>query len=128
MIDLLIKSSLIVVVAAIFAAVFSRQSASLRHMIWTAGLVFALIAPLSAPLLPAWQVELVPAAVNVVELPQFTAPDVIVVAATPTFPWGHFAFYLWLVGTGIAGMWLLAGASRLAWFALNAKPVRSENW
>jgi beta-lactamase regulating signal transducer with metallopeptidase domain len=128
MIDAMIKSSVIIAVAAVSSVLFSRQSASLRHMIWTAGLVFALIAPLSAPLLPSWQVELVPSAVSIIEAPQFTALDVIVVSAAATFSWSNFIFLVWLAGIGVAGVWLLAGASRLAWVAFHAKPVRARNW
>jgi hypothetical protein len=86
MIDVVIKSSLIALVTLACSAVFRRQSAALRHMIWAAGIVFALLAPLCTPLLPSWEVGLIPADIHISDMPPSRTPvtDVIVVSATPS--------------------------------------------
>jgi TonB family protein len=130
MIDAVIKSSLVVIAAAACSAIFSRQSAAVRHMIWTAGVVFALLVPAAGPLLPSWHVGVIPTAVDVIQGPAATSQvsGTLLVSPPRHFSVTDFAFYLWLTGVGIAAIWLLAGTSRLAWLAFHAMPVRGENW
>jgi beta-lactamase regulating signal transducer with metallopeptidase domain len=129
--DIVIKSSLIVVIAAICAAIFHRQSAAVRHAIWSVGLLCALIVPVCPPLLPSWQVQLVPTPFNVLELPpvstaEFT--DTSVASPPPVFSAADVVSYLWLAGVIIAAILLLVGISRLAWLVFHAKPIRGDSW
>jgi hypothetical protein len=55
MISIMIKSAIVLAVAACIASVLRRQSAALRHAIWTAGLIGALVVPGCSITLPAWQ-------------------------------------------------------------------------
>src|SRR5262245_31330246 len=132
MIDAVITSSLIVGGAALCSAIFRRQSAAVRHMIWTAALVFALVAPLSTPLLPSWELGPVPIAAVIDEQPQFTSQtsDVAVPSASQTLNLSvaDLMFCVWLAGIGLGILWLLVGAARLGWLAFHARPVRGGKW
>src|SRR6185295_13641615 len=55
MIVILIKSAIILAVAFGIATALRRQSAAMRHAVWTAGLLGALIIPFCSLTLPAWQ-------------------------------------------------------------------------
>src|SRR6185295_19295860 len=55
MISIMLKSAIVLAVAACIASALRRQSAALRHAIWTAGLIGALVVPLCSVTLPAWQ-------------------------------------------------------------------------
>ena len=46
MISIMIKSAIVLAVAGFIASALRRQSAALRHAIWTAGLIGALVVPL----------------------------------------------------------------------------------
>ena len=59
MISILIKSAIVLAVAACIASTLRRQSAALRHAIWTAGLIGALLVPLCSFTLPGWQSSIV---------------------------------------------------------------------
>jgi len=131
MTDIVIKSSLIVIIAAICAAIFHRQSAAVRHAIWTVGLICALLVPVCPPLLPSWHMQLLPTPLSVPELPPVSSEQIAgatVVSPAPIFSAADLIFYVWLAGVVIAAAWLLVGISRLAWLALRAKPVRGDAW
>ena len=55
MITVMIKSAIVLAVAACIAGMLRRQSAALRHAVWTAGLFGALLVPLCSVTLPVWQ-------------------------------------------------------------------------
>ena len=55
MIAILIKSAVILTVAYAIAAAFRHKSAAMRHTVWTAGLMGALIIPFCSITLPSWQ-------------------------------------------------------------------------
>lgn len=55
MIPVMIKSAVVLAVAGFIASALRRQSAALRHAIWTAGLIGALVVPLLSITLPSWQ-------------------------------------------------------------------------
>src|SRR6185295_11795519 len=96
------------------AAIFHRQSAAVRHAIWTVGLICALLVPVCPPLLPSWQVQLVPTAFNVIDLPPVSTgeiTDTTVVSPPPVFSAADLVSYLWLAGVVIAAIWLLVGIS-----------------
>jgi hypothetical protein len=54
MISVLIKSSLIVAVTFLAARLLRRLSAAMRHMIFTTGLICALVILVLAALIPEW--------------------------------------------------------------------------
>ena len=57
--DAIVKASLILAATGLIATVLRRASAAARHMIWTLGLMGALIVPALALALPRWEVPLV---------------------------------------------------------------------
>jgi len=56
-IETIIKSSVILIVTFASTMFLRRQSAALRHMVWTMGLFCSLALPLFSLLMPAWHVE-----------------------------------------------------------------------
>ena len=57
--DAIVKASLILAATGLVTLVLRRASAAARHMIWTLGLMGALIVPALALALPRWEVPLV---------------------------------------------------------------------
>ena len=55
MIAAMIKSAIVLAIAGCVASLMKRQSAAVRHAIWTAGLLGALAIPLCTLTLPSWQ-------------------------------------------------------------------------
>lgn len=58
-IDIVVKASVILSMAALVAAALRRASASTRHFVWTLGMLGALAAPLLSATLPRWEVPIV---------------------------------------------------------------------
>src|SRR5437868_6962752 len=111
MIAAMIKSAIVLAVAACVAAIMKRQSASVRHTIWTAGLIGAMAIPAFTLALPVWRPEI---ATRVLSLLQSSAGSLGFIR--------QVAIGTWLVG-GAAGMMLLFyGAAKLAWIAFRSEP------
>jgi len=58
-IDIVVKASVILTMAALIAAALRNASASTRHFVWTLGMVGALAAPVLSAALPRWEVPIV---------------------------------------------------------------------
>ena len=58
MIAAMIKSAIVLAAAAFVASLMKRQSAAVRHAVWTAGLIGAMAIPLFSLTLPSWQTSL----------------------------------------------------------------------
>jgi HEAT repeat protein/beta-lactamase regulating signal transducer with metallopeptidase domain len=58
-IDIVVKASVVLTMAALVAAALRRASASTRHFVWTLGMVGALAAPLLSATHPKWEVPIV---------------------------------------------------------------------
>jgi HEAT repeat protein/beta-lactamase regulating signal transducer with metallopeptidase domain len=58
-VDALVKASLVLGATALVAAMLRRASASARHLVWTLGLVGALVAPALSVAMPRWELPLV---------------------------------------------------------------------
>jgi len=58
-IDIVLKASVVLTMAALVAAALRRASASTRHFVWTLGMLGALAAPLLSAALPRWEVPIV---------------------------------------------------------------------
>jgi TonB family protein len=128
MIELVIKSSLILALTTCCSVIFRRQSAAVRHTIWKTGLIFALAVPLSSTLQSLLNVN---SHINV-ELgpPPALSQATIVISpvSTKRLSLADIASYVWIAGVGIGFLWLIAGASRLAWITFHAEPMNSERW
>ncbi|HEX5473986.1 MAG TPA: M56 family metallopeptidase [Vicinamibacterales bacterium] len=58
LVDVIVKASFVVGLAAIAAALLRRAPASLRHLVWTLGLAGALLVPALSLALPRWELPL----------------------------------------------------------------------
>ena len=57
--DIVIKATLVLAIAAAAAAMLRQASASMRHLVWTLGLLGALSAPLLSFAVPRWELPIV---------------------------------------------------------------------
>jgi beta-lactamase regulating signal transducer with metallopeptidase domain len=152
MISIMIKSAIVLAVAACIASALRRQSAALRHAIWTAGLIGALVVPLCSITLPAWQNGFVGWAENIFQAATVETSTPASNAIVPTksaavstsettpaapprtaiepAPWSlsQIAVAVWIGGAAIGLLFMLLGALRLAWVAIRSEPVTDPRW
>jgi beta-lactamase regulating signal transducer with metallopeptidase domain len=117
MIAAMIKSAIVLMVAGLVASALKRQSAAVRHAVWTAGLVGAMAIPLFTLTLPSWQTTL-------------AAPAVMLFQKL-MLPLGilkQTAIVVWIAGAAAGMLLLLYSAGRLAWVAIGAEPVEDARW
>src|SRR5712671_2209210 len=156
--SIMIKSAILLAVAAIIASALRRQSAALRHAIWTAGLIGALVIPLCSITLPSWQNAVVGRIENLFqsrtseqtlnppsEIPLKVSgngnvpnpPAATTVAETQSGAavasparWSvlGIAASIWIGGAAFGILLMLLGALRLAWVAIRSEPVHDPRW
>ena len=117
MIAAMIKSAIVLALAACIASLMKRQSAAVRHTVWTAGLIGAMAIPAFTLALPSWRPEM--------------ASRIILLIQQTTGSLGSFrqvAIGLWIAGAAAGMMLLLYGAVRLAWVAIRSEPVEDARW
>jgi beta-lactamase regulating signal transducer with metallopeptidase domain len=117
MIAAMIKSAIVLVAAALVASLMKRQSAAVRHAVWTAGLIGAMAVPLFTLTLPSWQTSLATPVVTLFQ--KFMVPLAILQQA---------AIGIWIAGATVGILLLLYSAGRLAWVAIGAEPVEDARW
>src|SRR2546422_536108 len=142
MILVFIKSTIILMTAAFAAWMCRRQSAALKHAIWTAGLIGALAVPMCGLLLPVWRV---PAPIDTIpvleELPLPAAPAFSEVSAAKvaismpahsaaSTPWrlGRIVVLVWIGGAAIGLAIMFSGAAALAFVAIRAERLDDSRW
>jgi beta-lactamase regulating signal transducer with metallopeptidase domain len=153
MISIMIKSAIVLAVAACIASALRRQSAALRHAVWTAGLIGALLVPLCSITLPSWQNGFVGWAESIFqsdvvdtsapisnsvgpsESAAISSPDTVPTASPrpgtePVRSWtaSQIAVAVWIGGAAIGLLFMLLGAVRLAWVAIRSEPVTDPRW
>ena len=158
MISIMIKSAIVLALAACIASLLRRQSAALRHAVWTAGLIGALVIPLFSVTLPSWQNAIVGKAESLFQFrtaEQSVNPPIDTpanVAANGNAPSAaatisadaaqngagdaaphrrslfEIAAMVWLAGAAIGILFMLLGALRLAWVAIRSEPVTDPRW
>jgi HEAT repeat protein/beta-lactamase regulating signal transducer with metallopeptidase domain len=57
--DIIVKATLVLAMAALAAIALRRASASTRHLVWTLGMLGALVAPVLSASLPRWELPIV---------------------------------------------------------------------
>jgi beta-lactamase regulating signal transducer with metallopeptidase domain len=119
MIPTMIKSAIALLAAASVASSLRRRSASLRHAVWTAGLLAAMAVPLCAWLLPEWQLAA-----------RWTGgiPSSLQGVVTYTGGIQQIAIVIWLGGAAVGMLLLLFGTGRLMWIAFGSVPVHDARW
>jgi beta-lactamase regulating signal transducer with metallopeptidase domain len=117
MIAAMIKSAVVLAVAACVASLLKRQSAAVRHTVWTAGLIGAMAIPLFTLTLPSWQTS-------------FAGPVLALIQESLGAPalLAPFAITLWIAGATAGLLLLLYSAGRLAWVAIGSEPVEDARW
>jgi beta-lactamase regulating signal transducer with metallopeptidase domain len=154
MISIMIKSAIVLAVAACISSALRRQSAALRHAIWTAGLIGALVVPLCSITLPPWQngfvgwaesifhtgneetsipasnvvVPTKSAAISSSKTAPTAPPRTATDAATHSWTASQIAVAIWIGGAAIGLLFMLLGALRLAWVAIRSEPVTDPRW
>jgi beta-lactamase regulating signal transducer with metallopeptidase domain len=117
MIAAMIKSAIVLAAAAVVASLMKRQSAAVRHAVWTAGLIGAMAIPLFTLTLPEWQTSVAASAVTLFQ--KFMVPLGILRQA---------AIGIWIAGAAAGILLLLYSAGRLAWVAIGAEPIEDARW
>jgi beta-lactamase regulating signal transducer with metallopeptidase domain len=117
MIAAMIKSAIVLAMAACIASLMRRQSAAVRHTIWTAGLIGAMAIPICTLALPSWRPEIATTAILLIQQ-----------ASGALGSFRQVAIVLWIAGATFGMMLLLYGAGRLAWVAIRSEPVDDARW
>ena len=60
LLDLLLKSALILAIAGLCTSLMRHKSASARHAVWGVALIGLLFLPVLVGLLPSWHIDLLP--------------------------------------------------------------------
>jgi len=138
-IETILKSSVILGLTGLASLALRRQSAALRHTVWTVGLFCSLTLPLFSLAMPTWRVEPIRA------LPVFAnviAPQPVVVLSTPTVDSqpapvpaplrritpDRILLTMWLLGSVVIASLLLRELIRLARVAIGSSTVRQTLW
>ena len=77
LLDSVVKATIVLGAAAVATAVLRHASAALRHLIWTLGLVGALVMPVLSMALPRWQLPIVTVAAPEAPAIQPAAPTAV---------------------------------------------------
>jgi len=154
-VGLLVKVTLLLLVAAALSLALRRASAAARHMVWTAAIVSVLALPILAAVLP-WRVPVLtvaapsPAVVPVApapspsagepaarqqplerqvsEGPETEGPATPVAPVAPVVSITRVALALWLAGAGLLLLRLVVGAVFLARVARAGEPLTTPEW
>ncbi len=137
-----IKSTIILMTAAFAAWLCRRQSAALKHAIWTAGLIGALAVPMCGLLLPVWRVPAPIDTIPIIEEHPLSAASFSSDGASANIPnsrparhpapttWtlGEIVVITWIGGATIGLGIMFAGAAALAFVAIRAERLDDPRW
>jgi TonB family protein len=113
LLDLALKSTVVLVAAFAVAAAMHRTSAALRHLAWTCAFAGLLALPLLQRSAPRWHVPLsAPAVVKIAEVPHAPVP-------VSQHRWNFTA--IWYAGIGLAAIRLLIAFANLHRLRKNAR-------
>ncbi len=139
LLELTLKSSVLVAAGLLVARCLHRRSAALRHLVLAASVVGALVLPLSRSIAPGWTI---PSRVLRTPTPLVAAPplfvetDAVVVnlASTPPatdaprWTWTMLAIAVWMSGASAAVLLLVVGLGRLWWLTFTGREITSPAW
>ena len=122
LLTLIIKGTLVLIVAFTVAFALWRGSAAMRHLVWTGAFVCLLVLPLLREIAPAWRVAVpTPAMHGLSVIYEDSTPAR---ASVPRQEW-HFNFMMvWYAGITLAMVRLLVAFLRLRRLRMAARPVQ----
>lgn len=152
-----LKATLVLAMAGVVAGSLRRGAAATRHLVWTLGVVAALLLPTLRSLTPRWEMPLLPSSLRAAALAPSapaalaTAPDVPVArAAVPaaaqteslpsprppapasssprSFDVSTLLLSLWLAGALAVAASLVVAAARVRWLGRRARVLDSPAW
>jgi HEAT repeat protein/beta-lactamase regulating signal transducer with metallopeptidase domain len=153
--DAIIKASVVLGLTALAAASLRRASAAARHLVWTLGLIGALVAPALSLALPRWEVPIVritvpSAAADSSIAPPSTNPsrpplthrpespavhmateDTVQVALAPRdtrVSWTLLLLVLWSIGAVIIVGRVILGLAAVQWMSRRMHLVTEAPW
>lgn len=136
LLDVAVRSSLVLLAGLGATALLHRRSAALRHAVLAASLFgAAVVVPLSRAV-PAWTVQLAgPAPEQAAATPQDVRAEAVVVTTTaeagvrtPVNSILPFVQVVWLMGALASIALLVTGLGRLAWLASRARHADDDRW
>ena len=156
-VDAVAKASVILAATALFALVLRRAAASARHLVWTLGLVSALLAPVLSIALPRWELPIVtvaaPAQVTAptdlsiqpasrvvlasrgaVVLPpeggshEAPASTVSLASRIRAISWTSLALFVWIAGAALVLGRMIVGLLAVQWVSRRTPIVTDAEW
>jgi len=85
LVDVVLKVTVLLAIAAIAARALARRSAAARHQVWAVAIAASLMMPVLATVAPQWTIAVLPTPAATVDAPQAAAPVVAEVVADPVF-------------------------------------------
>jgi len=146
LVEMAIKSTLVLVAAYAVSIALGRASAAARHLVWTAALGALLVLPLLSLALPAWWVAVPPPA-TIAATPDRLASDRARVSALPSPPvknpatatlspapaapapatWPAWTLLVWALGFVFVLTRLALGTARVEWLVRHATKVEGTD-
>jgi beta-lactamase regulating signal transducer with metallopeptidase domain len=151
-IDAVVKSSILLLAGGLITLRLRRSSAAVRHLVWTAALVSALVLPAMSLVLPRWEapvVTLARADLLVAAVPPAAAPSAPVhveatrqqatasgpaasissgAPAVPALPWPTIAAIVWIAGAVLILARLLVGILFVQLLARRSADASGAPW
>lgn len=134
-----VKATVLLAFTWVLSAALRLKSAALRHQVWTAGILGALLVPVFSVVLPAWHSNaLKPASAlwtrqhaaipsgDVADLPAMLVDAVVSSHVINVMI--QLLFFAWLIGVMLLGLRLLFGLLRLGHTAAHAKSLNGTDW
>ena len=76
LVDVVLKVTVLLAIAAIAARALARRSAAARHQVWAVAIAASLMMPVLAAVAPQWTIAVLPTPAATVDAPQAAAPAV----------------------------------------------------
>lgn len=140
--DLIVKISVIALIAIATVAALRRHSAALRHWVLATALACVALAPALALVVPPWNVRMPGADAVVDSTTSVESVAVAVVASRATRSRQDVSIQraersslprvtatgIWIVGAALNLAVLIVGLARLSWLTSRCRPVRDARW
>jgi TonB family protein len=134
-----LKLTLLLACAALIASLLRRGSSALRHHVWSAAILAALLLPVLIVCLPAWHSAALSTAAAVFAAPHVSVPNPVpptlpsltvnaIPASTVAGELVLSMLFLWLFGSSLLFARFLVGLVGLARLCAQSKPLFEDVW